>query len=849
MTPLEYDRARIWHPYASLKNPPPVLHAKAASGLEIETADGQKLIDAVSSWWCVAHGHNHPAIVEAIRRQSEKMCHVMFGGFTHDPAIELAEKLAAIAPRGLDHVFFADSGSISVEVAAKMAVQYQNALGHPERNRLLALKGGYHGDTSLAMALSDPDGMHTLFKGIMTKHFFAEKPSIPTWGEWNDADAESLRRVVDEHGGEIAAIICEPVFQAANAMNFYHPEYLREMRRLCDERGMLLIFDEIAAGFYRTGPLWAHSRAGITPDIMTVGKALTGGHMTLAATLASGKVADTISGGRPSAFMHGPTYMANAACASLDLFAKGDYEANAKRIESVFARRIMPLKALSNVVDVRVLGAAAVVEVHRMPAQSDISRIIRDSGVWLRPFGNFIYSMPPLVADDRTIDRIGFALMGLAASPPVSASSVSKVASRLVERALSHERGTPDFINVKVEALPKGILRLKALPVKTHVVATPAEGRALAARLLADAGISRIDEIMARFSVTHSLRGAMLLDADTLERLEPDKSRGVRATYMDDAASIARGTAGVKNHYAEAIVLATKVQNAPGIVAEICVSDDPDYVTGYVATRELGYRRITVLKEKGDPNGGRIFLYRGPRDNVAETIEFLEKTPVLVEDVPTISSAANAPRRFDGLAAELESRRAAGLWRECRTLEGPTGPTAIVGGRELVVFASNDYLDLARDPRVVKAAADAAKEFGAGSGGSRLTTGTQPVHVRLEDALAKFKGSESALLYGTGYMANVGAISSLVGKGDAVLSDELNHASIIDGCRLSGADVLVYRHGDMEDLDRKLGACREHRRRLAVSDFPWWTRRMRLASSDVRAAAFPSILAATCPTF
>ena len=423
MTPLEYDRARIWHPYASLKNPPPVLHAKAASGLEIETADGQKLIDAVSSWWCVAHGHNHPAIVEAIRRQSEKMCHVMFGGFTHDPAIELAEKLAAIAPRGLDHVFFADSGSISVEVAAKMAVQYQNALGHPERNRLLALKGGYHGDTSLAMALSDPDGMHALFKGIMTKHFFAEKPSIPTWGEWNDAAAESLRRVVDERGGEIAAIICEPVFQAANAMNFYHPEYLREMRRLCDERGMLLIFDEIAAGFYRTGPLWAHSRAGITPDIMTVGKALTGGHMTLAATLASGKVADTISNGRPSAFMHGPTYMANplacaAACASLDLFAKGDYEANAKRIESVFARRIMPLKALSNVVDVRVLGAAAVVEVHRMPAQSDISRIIRDSGVWLRPFGNFIYSMPPLVADDRTIDRIGFALMGLAASPP-----------------------------------------------------------------------------------------------------------------------------------------------------------------------------------------------------------------------------------------------------------------------------------------------------------------------------------------------------------------------------------------------------------------------------------------------
>lgn len=400
----------------------------------------------------------------------------------------------------------------------------------------------------------------------------------------------------------------------------------------------------------------------------------------------------------------------------------------------------------------------------------------------------------------------------------VSVASVSKVASRLVERALSHERGTPDFINVKIESLPADVLHIKALPVKTHVVATPTEGRALAARLLAEAGIVNADEIMARFSEAHSLRGAMLLDADTLERLEPDQSRGVRATYMDDAASLAKGTAGVKNHYAEAIVLATKVQNAPNIIAEICVSDDPDYVTGYVATRELGYRRITVLKEKGDPNGGRIFLYRGPRDGVAKTIEFLEKTPVLVDDVPTLSSAANTPRRFDGLADALDAREAAGLSRKCRTLEGPTGSTAVVDGRELVVFASNDYLDLARDPRVVKAAADAANEFGAGSGGARLTTGTQPPHVRLESALAKFKGSEAALLYGTGYMANVGAISALVGKGDAVLSDELNHASIIDGCRLSGADVLVYRHGDMDDLDRKLGACREHRRRLAVSD-------------------------------
>ena len=423
MTPLDYDRTHIWHPYASLGNPPPVQFAKAASGVEIELMDGRRLVDAVSSWWCVAHGHNHPAIVEAVRRQSEKLCHVMFGGFTHEPAIALAEKLAAFAPSRLDRVFFADSGSISVEVAAKMAVQYQNALGHPERNKLVALKGGYHGDTSLCMALSDPDGMHTLFRGIMTRHFFAEKPAIPTWGEWDGADVESLRRVVSEHGDEIAAIICEPIFQAANAMNFYHPDYLREMREICDAHGILLIFDEIAAGCYRTGPRWAHTRAGVSPDIMTVGKALTGGHLTLAATLATAKVADTISNGAPSAFMHGPTYMANplacaAACASLDLFAASDYEAKVRRIERQFTEGLAPLRGRPNVRDVRVLGAAGVIEVERLPAPDDIARVIRAHGVWLRPFCNFIYAMPPLVSDASTVDRIIAALVDLASAPP-----------------------------------------------------------------------------------------------------------------------------------------------------------------------------------------------------------------------------------------------------------------------------------------------------------------------------------------------------------------------------------------------------------------------------------------------
>ncbi len=399
----------------------------------------------------------------------------------------------------------------------------------------------------------------------------------------------------------------------------------------------------------------------------------------------------------------------------------------------------------------------------------------------------------------------------------VPAGRVAAIASQLAERALSHPKGEPDFLNIKVEAQPRQIRRVKALAVTTHETRTPEEGLSLAAELLAGDGITRIGEIMNRFSESHSMRGAMLLDADTLERLEPDPERGVRATYMDDASSLEKGTARGKNHYAEAIVLATKVQNAPGIVAEICVSDDPDYVTGYVASKRLGYRRITVLKKIGDPRGGRIFLYRGPRERVAETIEFLERVPVLVEDVPILSAERTGDRMLS-LASDLERRESQGLSRRCRTLCSPTGPTAVVDGRELVVLSSNDYLDLARDERVTTAAARAAREWGAGSGGSRLTTGTQPPHVQLERDLAEFKGTESAIVYATGYMANVGAITALVGKGDAILSDELNHASIIDACRLSGADVIIYRHLDMDDLNRKLSMCREHRRVLAVSD-------------------------------
>jgi len=420
MTALEYDRSHVWHPYASLRDPPRVRLAARAEGVDIILDDGRRLVDAVSSWWCVAHGHNHPAIAEAVRRQSEKLCHVMFGGFTHAPAVELAERLASIAPPGLDKVFFADSGSISVEVAVKMAIQYQQAKGRPERCKMVALKGGYHGDTACAMALSDPDGMHVLFRGMMPRHFFAPKPSSSP-EDW----AAELERLVDEHDGEVAGVICEPVFQAANAMNFYDPAHLAAMRRICDERDLVLVFDEIAAGLHRTGPRWAHGHcaAPAAPDVMCVGKALTGGHITFAATIASERVADTISNGSVGAFMHGPTYMANplacaAANASLGLFASSDYESAARRIEGVFRDGLAPLARLPNVRDVRVLGAAGVVEVGRLPSRGDIDRVIDETGVWLRPFANFVYAMPPLVTGQATAGRIVDAIAAVAALPP-----------------------------------------------------------------------------------------------------------------------------------------------------------------------------------------------------------------------------------------------------------------------------------------------------------------------------------------------------------------------------------------------------------------------------------------------
>ncbi len=367
----------------------------------------------------------------------------------------------------------------------------------------------------------------------------------------------------------------------------------------------------------------------------------------------------------------------------------------------------------------------------------------------------------------------------------VPEGEVARTISSLADRALHHAKGRPDFINLKLEK-PGDILELDALPVATETVSTPEEGWNLIGRLLASEGFRRADEIRSLFKETYRMRGAMLLHADTLERLEPDPERGVRATYMDQAGPVPYATQ--KSHFREALVLATKVSSAPGIVGEICMSDDPDYVIGYVATKNLGYRRITVLKQKGDPAGGRIFLYRGRKRDVRKTIRFLERQAVLVRGVP-VDRPVDV---WTQLRSELDALKSASLERTVKA----ANPSA-------KIFAANDYLGL-------------AKTFG-GSTGSRLLTGTTPAHLALERELARFKGAEAALLYATGYMANVGLISALAGKEDVIFSDALNHASIIDGCRLSGARVVIYDHLDLADLDAKL-AIYPGRRRFVVSD-------------------------------
>ncbi len=383
----------------------------------------------------------------------------------------------------------------------------------------------------------------------------------------------------------------------------------------------------------------------------------------------------------------------------------------------------------------------------------------------------------------------------------------------LLERAMHHANGEPDFVNFKLERLSAdSILHLDALPVRSLTTDSPEAGLELMRGLLGSLGIDRAAEIVELLRKTHGMRGAILLDADTLERLEPDPERGVRATMMDaaESGSVIQHSS-CKNHYAEAMVLAAKVANAPGIAAELCISDDPDYVTGYIASKSLGYVRIAPLKLQGSLFGGRIFLYRGKREDVARTIEFLEQQPVLVHGIPPKpvdegrkDTPAQTSTPQERISLALRSLRERSLHRTEEVFESPASAHVTLHGRDTLMFASNDYLDLANDPRLKEAAVDAVKRFGTGTGGSRLTTGTQTIHRDLERALAEFKGTEDAIAFATGFAANSGVIPALCSRSDAIFSDELNHASIIDGCRLSGARIIVYRHNDMRDLERKI---------------------------------------------
>ena len=378
-------------------------------------------------------------------------------------------------------------------------------------------------------------------------------------------------------------------------------------------------------------------------------------------------------------------------------------------------------------------------------------------------------------------------------------------AEALISRALHHSKGQPDFINLKIEAVNEDEVEyIDALPVKTVEVSDAEAGQKVILDYLAQIGINNAAEIMKMFSQTYNMRGAMLLDVDTLERLEPNHDRGIRATFMD-AVDDNSNVNDKKNHFREALILASKVVNAPGIVAEICVSDDPNYVTGYVAAPSIGYVRITKLKELGSPDGGRIFLYRGSREDVAKCINYLENIKVLVKNISNLKkNLIESEKNINYIKNEIENLKNAQLYRKMHTITSSQRSHIVTDSREFILLASNNYLGLIDDERVKRAAVEAIEQYGTGSGGSRLTTGNLILHEELEKDLADFKNTKSAILFNTGYMANVGTISALGVKGSVIFSDELNHASIIDGCRLSRADVVVYRHNDIADLERKI---------------------------------------------